>query len=1559
MLLLLYAVFALSEFKISHLNALLRFKDPNSDRLPHFTLSAEGGCMNWTSLNPNIVKVTPIYDSRRCSKSALVEVVTTGPNRKSTSIFVEDSTGQNLKCDVFVDSVASVSILTTTRSIFIESSLETLYLQALDSGKNIFTSLEGTNIDWKIDTEHLRIIDPSKAKVTTQSASSVSHPKSSAQLIIQGTKVGKTWASATLDNNLRSEVELTVVEPIALFPQPVVRVLPYTHIPYKLCSTRGLYENEGERQCVSQIHLPSESNYRIETSNQQVITTDQAAYVTVNEVGMATVTAIDQHMTDNTASSLVIVSYPSRVIQDEQYIALGDTPKFNPILFDKDNKNYNYFEEVNWEIKGDWSTVGRKEVTLKYHDFTFIAIVHVCPPLSIVPERALLPINYNGFPLTVSGGSGDYTYKIESPTILNYQNGHVNTLNYGKSRIIFNDKRIPRFSISAEIEVSRIGLIDIQLEYRETIDRPFQPVCEVFATEKRKFSVDVPFKVKSSNVNVVSGNMFPVSTGFSDIYCESGESQSEHLKVSVATNLKAEVDGIASPNSIVPLKISGGVLKWPLSDEDPAITINCPGSNSHIYDNYKFTIDHEFTGLCTLSMQNKQSSQNPHPLLVETKFEVKFHKVDRFTMHFIDLTNQNLMDSRCNFPPFKVIDPRSAKENYNITLNHQYKIYIYAIDANNELIKYYSADRFTLQSSSSQEIIQVNRQRDFDSDLSTQYLITPNQATKLTIIPSVNPNTKSNSLILNQVSDFSVKGSNLYYFQNGKSYEYSIEGGSGIFETRQPSAYFRDSKIYFNPSSPGNYKIDIKDVCNPNYVKNVDVELISVASLHIDAPSIVAFNSEFEAIVKAYDKDGRLISPSMNNEANIRISNVNAEKLSYNTWRINASTNDKITITATAENGVSASHIVDVVKSIIVSPQYIELLPGETQHVTVISGPSNINFDDGRSKIASFNSQTYDVVAVSPGNVVINVTANDINDLPPFPIYVHVIRPIDLTITPSSDHVVQYGKLMLNVVMNTDKGIRTINNAKWTVPNDFLYDMINNSLIVVHCNEPKNLVVGVSAYGLSSSFSITVEPKLRLLSPQEIYLPTHCSYRILIENDLDCQFSSIDSSIISIDPSGKGLILSNQTEGDAIVIVRFGHQFLTVNIKVSNPKQFYISQVQPITLDYNFTLLNPEGYEYTTTQCLNYDLYVKDSESNDIHIAKETKTHNGQIFSVTSQRISLDHPLEVVATVSNQVFTLKNTYFIASSNAITPPKPIFLKGYGKQMKCTVQNPNWVIQDTSIASVSSQGFVSAKNVGQTQLSCANGVSTVIKVLDIKGIKIEPEMSNHDDTVNYRIDFILSDSSLMNSQSNVIKPDDYDLSCDLDISSRSIGCGTVSHVTKNGNDYCVFTPNENVICPQNSKLIATVNSRSLGIHIKGESLIPRQSTSNLGSSNINSFSNTQTRVSVSREQRTIEVPVNMRAESTDIQASYGLSANFDEYGGVVVITAEDNFGPKGSVVLRDKITNEKFIIEVYGDLKSNKRRSLYKDRGLSFYGNETYFITMLFLIIGIVYLIIMLL
>lgn len=76
--------------------------------------------------------------------------------RRSTAIvLVEDLlTGEVLRCDVILDVIHELGVLTTTRELYLEEAPETFELRAVDAQGNAFSTLEGVQFDWQIAAQH-------------------------------------------------------------------------------------------------------------------------------------------------------------------------------------------------------------------------------------------------------------------------------------------------------------------------------------------------------------------------------------------------------------------------------------------------------------------------------------------------------------------------------------------------------------------------------------------------------------------------------------------------------------------------------------------------------------------------------------------------------------------------------------------------------------------------------------------------------------------------------------------------------------------------------------------------------------------------------------------------------------------------------------------------------------------------------------------------------------------------------------------------------------------------------------------------------------------------------------------------------------------------------------------------------------------------------------------------------------------------------------------------------------------------------------------------------------
>lgn len=95
-----------------------------------------------------------------CTNKAIVTAFTKEKRRNTAIILAEDLlTGEVLRCDVILDMIHKLSVLTTTRELYLEEAPETFELWAQDSQGNAFTTLEGIEFSWEISSQNYKSID--------------------------------------------------------------------------------------------------------------------------------------------------------------------------------------------------------------------------------------------------------------------------------------------------------------------------------------------------------------------------------------------------------------------------------------------------------------------------------------------------------------------------------------------------------------------------------------------------------------------------------------------------------------------------------------------------------------------------------------------------------------------------------------------------------------------------------------------------------------------------------------------------------------------------------------------------------------------------------------------------------------------------------------------------------------------------------------------------------------------------------------------------------------------------------------------------------------------------------------------------------------------------------------------------------------------------------------------------------------------------------------------------------------------------------------------------------
>lgn len=110
-----------------------------------------------TASRADLILIKPQLDpaNAECSSRATVTSIGREFRRSTAIVLVEDQlTGEVLRCDVILDVIHELVVLTTTRELYLEEAPETFELRAVDGQGNAFSTLEGVQFDWQIAAQH-------------------------------------------------------------------------------------------------------------------------------------------------------------------------------------------------------------------------------------------------------------------------------------------------------------------------------------------------------------------------------------------------------------------------------------------------------------------------------------------------------------------------------------------------------------------------------------------------------------------------------------------------------------------------------------------------------------------------------------------------------------------------------------------------------------------------------------------------------------------------------------------------------------------------------------------------------------------------------------------------------------------------------------------------------------------------------------------------------------------------------------------------------------------------------------------------------------------------------------------------------------------------------------------------------------------------------------------------------------------------------------------------------------------------------------------------------------
>ncbi|XP_031462245.1 nuclear pore membrane glycoprotein 210-like isoform X2 [Phasianus colchicus] len=237
-------------FKLNVPKVLLPF---SREMRVSFVLEAEGGCYSWRSTHDSVVTAEPFYENgSACSQKALLSARSTQPTKLSSAVIAEEHvTGHALRCDVMVDVVNTIEILSRTREIYVEDSPLELAVRALDVKGNTFSSLSGMAFEWSVakdeDVDSIELSD--KIRILKYSEADYSPPnhiveleraeKQGDRILVSGITTGAAVVRVrihepTYKKVAAAVVRLLVLENIVLIPAHDVHLLVGAFIKYRV-----------------------------------------------------------------------------------------------------------------------------------------------------------------------------------------------------------------------------------------------------------------------------------------------------------------------------------------------------------------------------------------------------------------------------------------------------------------------------------------------------------------------------------------------------------------------------------------------------------------------------------------------------------------------------------------------------------------------------------------------------------------------------------------------------------------------------------------------------------------------------------------------------------------------------------------------------------------------------------------------------------------------------------------------------------------------------------------------------------------------------------------------------------------------------------------------------------------------------------------------------------------------------------------------------------------------------------------------------------------------------
>ncbi|XP_055603994.1 nuclear pore membrane glycoprotein 210-like [Uranotaenia lowii] len=423
-----------------------------------------------------------------------VTVIQKEKRRNTAIVLAEDlSTGGILRCDVILDVIDQLGVLTTTRELYLEEAPETFELWALDSQGNAFTTLEGIEFNWQLashrtssDNRHqgdwsqvLRFLTFSESKFH-------SVPKAVEKLEIDGVQGYMVLLEGINTGSAKVTAKLPYAE-YSHVPPVEVNIMVLANL---ILDPSDVYIMTGDTVDFKVLQLKQGKLHEIALNNQYYLEIEDTALASISnseakglKLGRTFVLLRDRNVphgvgTSEDQSSKALLPKASITIAEPKKLAINLLPHYNWVTVEGENHEIaldlftaddhqitlgskyqiqSSFDETLFypvrrtsngsRIPGETIKEGSGPVTGKFDKLNAKAELIVYSRLVIKPEEVIIPydptVRRQQIQFAASGGDGSYLWSsLDSSLVTVAQSGLAETRldHLAKGLVTINEK---------------------------------------------------------------------------------------------------------------------------------------------------------------------------------------------------------------------------------------------------------------------------------------------------------------------------------------------------------------------------------------------------------------------------------------------------------------------------------------------------------------------------------------------------------------------------------------------------------------------------------------------------------------------------------------------------------------------------------------------------------------------------------------------------------------------------------------------------------------------------------------------------------------------------------------------------------------------------------------------------------------------------------------------------------------------------------------------------------------------------------------------------------------